>query len=260
MFNFIEINELCEKYFLTENGLNNLILMTAKRFYKGRKNIIFVDMEKQLFCYKKDDTFLYFKPRNKDINGFKKLLIKELDKHKKHIIKNNPSIARNAFFNKIGGKYIKAHIIEIADEMVIFSILKNGQKVGNYIINVEISEFFANDIVEIGHNFWLKIKDIEFGKSHFILSCTRKDNGVIKLEFMEVFNSMVRKFLSKNNAKNTFTKEDFQYKILGVYINKKEVNIEIWNKNIHKFVASVGGIFEKRSNFKLKWRVKNETK
>lgn len=255
MFDFAEINELCEKYYISERGIFNAVLVVLKRQYP-HKNIHFFDVDRQLICHIANGNFKYFKPSNRDFVSIKRNLVVELRRHKARLLKEKPQILKRAFLERLGSKYIRASVTEIEGEIVRFSLLKAGIVVGNFKINVPIFKFFDDDRIAIGHNFLLEITGVSVEGISFVLECTRKSNGIVKREVSEVMDIAKKQILKDERARAVFSDKDFHYRVAGVNITRKEVRLEASSKGNGAVIAIVSRILRARLGFELKWRIK----
>ncbi|WP_133249508.1 hypothetical protein [Helicobacter cinaedi] len=132
--------------------------------------------------------------------------------------------------------------------------MKDGKRAGNLRISVPILSFFDDDIVGIGHNFLVKVRNVRAEEGMFLIEATRRDSGIIRLEFKEIFDVFVERLLFETAKENIFSREDFAYKIFDIDLNKKEVHIRLKNKRMGRFVAVVAKVAQSRLGFKVIWR------
>ena len=256
MFNLAEVNALCEKYYISERGLNIAMLNVIKEMYKPKRNVHFFDLNTGLICHIDAGKYKYFKPNRRAIQDIRRRLIAHLSRHKARLLREKPSIIKRAFLERFGGEYVRASIVAIEEEMVIFSLVKEGRIVGNLKIYVPLSSFFDSDKIGIGHNFMLRIKGVKADKRFFILSCVRRDNGVLKREIAEIVSALKAKLLAPKKGSVVFTDEDFKYRMAGVNISRKEVRVEIANEKMNTIMVTVSRLVNYRLGFKLKWRIR----
>ncbi|WP_157979093.1 hypothetical protein [Helicobacter labetoulli] len=169
-------------------------------------------------------------------------------------MRKNKDMRKKIFINALGSSYIRATIVEIEEESVLLSLTKNGERVGNLKIYVPILSFFDDDVIEKGHNFLVKIRDVRAENGMFLVEGTRRDSGIIKLEFKEIFDVFVERLLLKTAEEELFKREDFAYRILDIDLNKKEVHIQLKNKRMGRFVAVVAKVTQSRLGFRVIWR------
>lgn len=257
MFDLDELHELCLEYGLTQNMFHSFVIDVAKKFYKGRKNILFFDYDRGLFCFVKSNNKIgYFKPRKYDFFAFKKHLKTELLKKKAHT-KNDTLAFQKTFFENLGGKNIKAFVQEIEDSGIHLSIKINEKKLEKFVVFVKFEDFFPFDEIEYGHNFWLYVKSVERKNNAFFLRATRKNASVIIAEFNDIVTFMCTKILSSSDG-HMFSKDDFKYRFVDVNINRKELVVEYTNKNVSRFFGLVAKMLKQRIHFDLKWRFIDE--
>lgn len=263
MLDLKDMSDLCEEYNMNERVFYKLLLCSLKEYYTQR-NIIFFDIHKQHIAYvdrKKIDkvkdygtALRFFKPSQKDLKQIKIMLTRHLKRHKQRVMRKNKNMRKKIFINALGSSYIRATIIEIEEENVLLSLMKNGERVGNLRIYVPILSFFDDDVIDIGHNFLVKIRDVRAENGMFLLEATRRDNGIIELEFKEIFDVFAERLLFKTAEEKLFKKEDFAYKIFKIDLNKKEVHIQLKNKRMSRFVAVVAKVTQSRLGFRVIWR------
>lgn len=263
MLDLKDMSDLCEEYNIKERVFYKLLLRSLKEYYTQRK-IIFFDIYKQHIAYvdrKKIDkvrdygtALRFFKPSQKDLKQIKIILARYLKKHKQRVMRKNKDMRKKIFINALGSSYIRATIVEIEEESVLLSLTKNGERVGNLKIYVPILSFFDDDVIEKGHNFLVKIRDVRAENGMFLVEGTRRDSGIIKLEFKEIFDVFVERLLLKTAEEELFKREDFAYRILDIDLNKKEVHIQLKNKRMGRFVAVVAKVTQNRLGFRVIWR------
>ena len=263
MLDLKDMSDLCEEYNVKERIFYKLLLRSLKEYYTQRK-IIFFDIYKQHIAYvdrKKIDkvrdygtALRFFKPSQKDLKQIKIILARYLKKHKQRVMRKNKDMRKKIFINALGSSYIRATIVEIEEESVLLSLTKNGERVGNLKIYVPILSFFDDDVIEKGHNFLVKIRDVKAENGMFLVEGTRRDSGIIKLEFKKIFDVFVERLLLKTAEEELFKREDFAYRILDIDLNKKEVHIQLKNERMGRFVAVVAKVTQSRLGFRVIWR------
>lgn len=251
MLNLSELNDIFVEYSVSEYQFYSLILYTAKKFYDGKKNILFFDYDKGLFAYEKaNNTVGYFKPSKRSFLDFQRCLISELKaiRDKKQ---NTNHIMRRELIEKIGTRCVRGVVREIADNGVYFTMYINNKPIKQFILFVRFKDFFSHDAIKVGHNFWLSIKKVVMrGQSSFYITATRKNSRVIQAEFEDIFSAYARKVLDSDKGKE-LTENDFRYRIVKVSMQKREIVVYYSNKSLSSFFRFLGKVFYQRINFKL---------
>lgn len=236
----------------------------SKIFNVNEKNVIAFDFKDGIIFIKKDKkivankigSFQRTKKWNSILNDFR-ILLKE---HKRELIKSKNCIRNNYISDIFNGKKILVGFLDKVDEKRYYFYIKNskGKKQDNIILYCNKCDMFKTDVLDIGNNFALKIKNIVIRKGTYFISCSRNnDKDIIDLDFKNNLKIIIDSIFHNNEETKQILLKSFKIRGIKIKNSKGVVNVECINRTYFKHLRKIFFMLENyKKNLKIKiyWR------